>query len=226
MTPTPRLPVDSKQATLRPPLLYQVLATTAYFLLTPVGSAQTHPLPPRRTNAHPKSRPQLGAQGTWSLGPGSSVSITSALHNSGFRKGPGAAAQAPRRVGTPTWPGSRGFAPLAVYLYPVCNQPGRRERGTRRARRGMTDGKGGCSGSRKAVTSGAFPDNRESVPCNTDREPEGQWNIPLHTGSWGGSRRRSDPFNRKGRRNSKSWVYKGFRRVGCTQPPRDATSPP
>lgn len=32
---------------------------------------------------------------------------------------------------------------------------------------GTTEGSGeGCSGSRKAVTSGAFPGNRASVPCN------------------------------------------------------------
>lgn len=61
---------------------------------------------------------------------------------------------------------------------------------------------GCCSGSRKAVTSGAFPDNRESVPCNADSGPEGQWNIPLHPRRWGGNGR-SDPFNRKGRSHSK-----------------------
>lgn len=82
------------------------------------------------------------------------------------------------------------------------------------------------SGSRKAVTSGAFPDNRESVPCNADRGPEGQWNIPLHTGSRGGSRRRSDPFNRKGRRNSKDnlgYIKKAFLGSAAV---RRATSPP
>lgn len=173
VTPTSRLPIDSQQATLRPPLLYQVLATTAYFLLTPVGSAQTHPLPPRCTNAHPKSRPQLGAHGTWSQGPGSSVSITSAMHNSGFCKGPGATAQAPRSVGTPTWPGSGGFAPPAVYLYPVCNPPSRRERGTRRARRGMTDGKGGVRGRAKPSRPGLSLTTERASPTTRTADRRG-----------------------------------------------------
>ncbi|KAK7798085.1 hypothetical protein U0070_000955 [Myodes glareolus] len=57
------------------------------------------------------------------------------MHNSGFCKGPGATAQAPRSVGTPTWPGSGGFAPPAVYLYPVCNPPERASPTTRTADR-------------------------------------------------------------------------------------------
>lgn len=74
---------------------------------------------------------------------------------------------------TPTWPVSGGFVPPAVYLYLAWNPRGTGEGwGDKESAQG-DDGQGG-SGSRKAVTSGAFPGNRASVPCNADSGPEGQ----------------------------------------------------
>jgi hypothetical protein len=83
------------------------------------------------------------------------------------------AAQDPWRVQTLTWPGSVGLAPPAVYFSPVWNPRG--GEGCNESAQGNDGWEGGkdCSGSRKAVTSGAFPGNCASVPCNAGRGTAG-----------------------------------------------------
>lgn len=83
----------------------------------------------------------------------------------------------------------------------------------------MGGGRTGCLGSRKSVTSGAFSGNRASVPGYTDPVPEGQWNIPLRSWCWGGTRR-SDPFRLVGRGKSSKHI------LGMERRPLQASLPP
>lgn len=98
------------------------------------------------------------------------------------------AAQVPRRVQTPTWPGSKSPPPPAVYFFPVWNSREGGWGGENSMRRGMTDRMG-------AVARGRAQPSRPGLSLTTALAspatqaphaglgPEGQWNFPFRSRS-------------------------------------------